>query len=759
MTDAPASRFRPVKVLALVFLVAAAGAGVFIFVRAASRAKPPTRVARAPAPQSNKALEEARRALAALQEQVRRATTVTDELIAEAYAAGIRWNSAWSGQESPLDKLASALVLRRADEAATAFAALQARVDSEMTARRYGAALETIGRFHPDPPLEDALRDLTLGTLDRIDTDLSAVEEQGAVLVEARRFSEASRWFAQQAPRFQGTDRHGRVAGRPDTLAELARADEARQRREDQEARVRVEEAFRKITNPQPVAPPSAPGTPAPAGPPLSPFLARFCERVNQDRLAKHKYEFPAGISGTPTAASATGLTVGGATIAWAGLSVELLVAMANDAFHGEDFVVGAEYAYAAGLTGPGDRFLWRYLGVPGDRKQRQAKIDETLARLRGLRAVPDGGFTYDAKAGWEDKVQRANRTAVDEAARHIKALLTGSDARRREEAFDKLRLVYLQAGLADQPREKIRVDAVAALKELKRIRLEEVSKKAKAAAGLAPLRTLKLALNERREEALKVIYDPKIYLPEDDPRWAQGDKANGQDKVDELVERVRELWEKPGRIIFENCRAIERDIEELRVISERYLAAFGEESDPAPDLSALDEVRNNLNEVLSVKSFCVNGGERSDYDWNRRVDRYNEGLKDAGVTRDEIEHAKTVNDYREMMGRRRVFLDARLCRATKKHSGACDRAGKIWHVGSDGDPQSRARAEGFSAGVAENVAIGYSSPAEIWTRGWYRASDHHRNGLNEHWNCMGYGYVGRVGTQNFSAIGPPKGF
>ncbi|HTF57182.1 MAG TPA: CAP domain-containing protein, partial [Planctomycetota bacterium] len=400
----------------------------------------------------------------------------------------------------------------------------------------------------------------------------------------------------------------------------------------------------------------------------------------------------------------------------------------------------------------------WRYSGG-ADKKQLQAKIDETLARVRGLRAVPEGGFTYDAKAGWEDQVQRANRTAVDEGARHIKALLTASDARRREEAFDKLRLVYLQSGLADEPREKIRVEAVAALKELKRVRFEEVSRKAKAAAGLAPLRTLKMALNERREEALKVIYDPKIYLPEDDPKYAQGDKVNGQEKVDELVERVREIWEKPGRIIFENCHAIERDIEELRTVSERYLAAFGEQSDPAPDLAALEEVRNNLNEVLSVKSFCVNGGERSDYDWNRRADRYNEGLKEAGVTKDEIEHAKVVNDYREMMGRRRVFLDARLCKATKKHSGVCDKAGKIWHVGSDGDPQSRAKAEGFSAGVAENVAIGYSSPAEIWTRGWYHASDHHRNGLNGNWNCMGYGFVGRVGTQNFSAIGPPKGF
>jgi len=44
----------------------------------------------------------------------------------------------------------------------------------------------------------------------------------------------------------------------------------------------------------------------------------------------------------------------------------------------------------------------------------------------------------------------------------------------------------------------------------------------------------------------------------------------------------------------------------------------------------------------------------------------------------------------------------------------------------------------------------------DTWERGWYRASDHHRNGLGGRWTCLGYGYAGRVGTQNFSAIPVP---
>ena len=73
----------------------------------------------------------------------------------------------------------------------------------------------------------------------------------------------------------------------------------------------------------------------------------------------------------------------------------------------------------------------------------------------------------------------------------------------------------------------------------------------------------------------------------------------------------------------------------------------------------------------------------------------------------------------------------------------------------SDGDPSSRAAAEGFPNGVGENVCLGYGD-AETWTRGWYRASDHHRNGLLEMYNCFGYGYSGSVGTQAFATIGAP---
>ncbi|HZN62807.1 MAG TPA: CAP domain-containing protein [Planctomycetota bacterium] len=762
MTETPPpTRARPLRILAYAVLGIVASAGVLILLKAAARPPAPTVDAPPPAAAPVDA-EEARRAYAELKAKADKANPVTDALIAEIYAAGNRWNPVWAvvnpaDQESPFDTLAAALVNRRAETAAQAFGELTAEVDAEMRARKYGPALEALAKFRPEPHLEEARRALVHDTLARIDSDLAVVEEHGTALVDAGRFVEASRWYSGQAGRFRGTDRHGRVASRPDQLSEVAVVDDLRRRRETAEAQARSNEVIKKI---QASVAPAGTGTPSadPAAPPLGPFHAKLAERVNQKRFAQKKYTFGAGITGSPTEATAEGVIVGGLLMKWPGIPADVLFAMAGDSFHGEDWVVAAEYAFAAGHPAYSGGFLWRYAGG-ADRKQRQATIDEILARFRGLRSVPEGGFTYDLKAGWEDRSQRANRTAVDEAGRHAKALLGTSEARRREEAFEKLRGLYLQPGLADETREKVRATAVDALTTLKRERLEDLAKRAKATGGLAELRALKLLLKKAREEALKVIYDPKIYLPEDDPRWRQGEKINGQLKVDELVEAVRQIWEQPARFVLGSSRTLERDLEEIRTINEKYFPAFGLEGDTEKDFAAFEEVRNNLNEALSIRSYCLNAAERQDYEWNRRVDRYNDSLKGSGITRDEIEHARTLNDYREMMGRRRLFLDARLCRATKKHSAACDKAGRIWHVGEDGDPNSRARAEGFTSGVSENVAIGYSSPADIWTRGWYRASDHHRNGLSDSWNCMGYGYVGSVGTQNFSAIGNPKGF
>ena len=195
-----------------------------------------------------------------------------------------------------------------------------------------------------------------------------------------------------------------------------------------------------------------------------------------------------------------------------------------------------------------------------------------------------------------------------------------------------------------------------------------------------------------------------------------------------------------------------------LEALEEQYLPELGEASEDA-DLEPFEPIVRNLHPRISLQSFATDARDAEKYSWNRRVEKYNALLLDPAITREEKAHARIVNDYREMMGRRRLFLDPRLCRAARKHSGVCNAAGDIWHEGSDGTPQDRADAEKFPGGVGENVALGYSSPSEIWWRGWYKASDHHRNALTEQYTCMGYGYRGNIGTQMFGSIDPPGGF
>jgi hypothetical protein len=216
---------------------------------------------------------------------------------------------------------------------------------------------------------------------------------------------------------------------------------------------------------------------------------------------------------------------------------------------------------------------------------------------------------------------------------------------------------------------------------------------------GAAPrdstLAALKQDLDQRRRDALRAIFDAAVYRTGDE---------RAQYEVDRAVARVRELWlSTPG-----------------------------------------------------LRDVATSSAETALIDWNRRAERYNSSHTSPDVDGNARAHARIINDYREMMGRRRLFLDPRLCRAAIKHARACDRAGRVWHAGDDGDPVARARAEQFDSEIAELVCIGYGNPGDVWWDAWYRSSDDHRTALGDGWNCLGYGYAGRVGALLLGRASPP---
>ncbi len=484
-----------------------------------------------------------------------------------------------------------------------------------------------------------------------------------------------------------------------------------------------------------------------PEKPKSSTLLGRLVEAINAGRFTGK------------TEASDAGYRENGKKVAWTDLdSSELFSLLEGLGLKDEDLLTLADWAWRTGLKEDAQKVLWRF--VSADRRARQVRAEETVARWRRV-AVPEGGYAYHAEFGWESVAERAERESDAKLPGICKTLSLSGDARAIEKSFAALLGLYNTPGIEPKVREEIRTEALAALRTAKERRLKSMETRAKGAGGFKILQAMKTELNRRREEALKVIYDPKIYLPENHPDWRKGDKINGQARVDELVLKnhpgsVGELWESAGNVMARLDPSIQRDVETIQTINAKYFPQLGETA-PEDDLKDYQQIVINLSARIDLKTFALDARDAELLAWNRRVDKYNEELAEAGVGKEEKEHAKVVNDYREMMGRRRVFLDARLCRATKKHSAACSAAGRIWHEGPDGTPQSRAQAEGYAGGVAENVAIGYGTPDDVWWRGWYRASDHHRNGLADRHNCMGYGYSGNVGTQNFSQAGVPS--
>ncbi|MBI2930280.1 MAG: FHA domain-containing protein [Planctomycetes bacterium] len=691
----------------------------------------------------------AQRVLEELRVKADASKVVTDALIGEVSEASLHYGGQFKtdrDQLNPFDQLIASLLRRRAEDFSSHLGQARQSVEEALASRTYSKAFSALGdlKAYAEGAFEEAVRALVEQADARVGEDFVTVMAVGRRLEESKRYTEAAAHYQIHAPRFDGTIHHVRIKNKPADLTELAK-----------QKALEVKAPAKRPEKP-PEIPMAAPVKSGPTG-----LAATVASLVASGRFAGRAYAFDSATSGSPVATDADTLTVrttaGDVKLAWSAIPPATLFKMAADIGRGDELLQVSGLGYQLGLQAESDRLLARVLDA--DRKANKDKVDAVLAKARGLDAVPEGGYTHDPKVGWEDAVQRDNRTASAAAAKHMKDLVASSDPKKRDALFEKFMEVYDRSTLLPETRDALRANAVETLGAWKKKHLEAVQKKARS-VGNSQLHALKIELNKRRQEALAVIYDTKIYVREDHPDYPKGDKINGQEEVDRLVNRVKELWDTPATFVVSQNPSIRKDLEELKAANEKYLAALGEEVDSEADLKDFEEILANVSETtLNIKNYSLNGKEEALYAWNRRVDRYNEACRDDGVTAEEKAHAKVLNDYREMMGRRRLFLDGRLCKATKKHSAVCDAAGRIWHVGSDGDPQSRARAEGFRDPVGENVALGYEHPIDVWWKGWYRASDHHRNGLSDAYNCMGYGYAGRVGTQNFANIGTPKGF
>ncbi len=444
--------------------------------------------------------------------------------------------------------------------------------------------------------------------------------------------------------------------------------------------------------------------------------------------------------------------------------SPEKMVREAAEVLRGKELLYAVRFAFRSGLEKEASAMLVKYhtsLEEGGARRKGDLRADrlssKVLAAARGLASVPEGGFLFSRKHGWESAPDRALRVGLEDAKPICKRLERAKNVKVLSDKFADFLAIVERTELEAPGRGEVRKLGIAALTEL-RMDVEKKLVKRATHSAFRNLGQARAQLETLRAEALRIIFDTKIYLPKDHPDYSKVPEVNGQKMVDEAVDAVKELWNNAGAYALKTDGKSKIYSDLLEEIDEvcfpklrhRHRGEDGEEGD------ALAQLRSNLNARVDLKTFSRNKQEADLYRYNRKVEAYNARLDEEDISESDKEHAKVINDYREMLGRRRVFLDVRLCRAARKHSTAMDKAGRIWHSGPNGTPSSRARAEGFPGGVAENVARGYANPAGIWWDGWYNSSGHHRNVLGRRHNCLGYGYVGQSGTQKFGSTGAP---
>jgi len=341
-----------------------------------------------------------------------------------------------------------------------------------------------------------------------------------------------------------------------------------------------------------------------------------------------------------------------------------------------------------------------------------------------------------------------------------IKALNTSDDTRiaslMKELVSDNSQEIQIIAiDFLDKKSDKIYYSTFSnVLKDNKRsweVKLAAVKAYAKLAI-IDQLPDLKQEFDEKlsniRKEALRVIFDTKIYLTEEEGGLGQSNP--GQKIVDEWIGKARKIWNTSvKRFTKDDPQFVKKLTESIqKSIGKEYLKNLGD-----------DDISNKLKEIEDIINLILNTNGRKFVEYNRQVEEYNEKLQDKDVTPEVKKHVKIVNDYRAMLGLKKLFIDPRLVRAAKKHSEKCNTARKIWHDGPDGTRFSRLKAEGFQEpSCSENVQLSSegTDPQRAFDA-WYVAADHHRNMLNDQWVVIGWSYVGMVSTQYFGICAPPR--
>lgn len=379
--------------------------------------------------------------------------------------------------------------------------------------------------------------------------------------------------------------------------------------------------------------------------------------------------------------------------------------------------------------------------------KKDVAEVDAfaAIARARG-ETLPVRGYVFE-KGRWTS-VDAAAQAAQEESLEALAKKFETANTAQRDELLRELDALGAPA-----------VERLARALETRWKNALERLGKGNTSKELAALAAQRAELDLRRKAALDLIFDEEQYFYPYDPPACPPEKAKlyagVQQRVDELVARVREVWKAGKRV--KPPAAFQEALDELawnRRAQDARKLAFARPAALPAWIDGLDPALD----AIDLASFAWSADERAQLARDRAVVAFNERQWEHGAFEgraaaesDEQRQVNITNDYRRMLGRCILAWNPKIQAAAQGHSDYMANSGDFGHDEPDPKrqwPGDRMRLEGYTSGVSENCAM--REGAEGAHVGWCHSSGHHRNILEAGHREMASAAAGDYWTQNF---------
>ncbi len=282
----------------------------------------------------------------------------------------------------------------------------------------------------------------------------------------------------------------------------------------------------------------------------------------------------------------------------------------------------------------------------------------------------------------------------------------------------------------------------------------------------LVALRAEKEKFLTQRKVLMDRIFDLKEYpYPYRVERGASQDDYQrylaSQKIIDDRTRGLRKVWAS-SKGAFTLAKAFLDQYAVLREVEVELGKFPPDEVPPAPSIEPLlalgdpGFLAEHYRGKMTIASLPMDLPERKRLEYTADVMAYNAKF-DCDATKAERQQVRVTNEYRHMLGRHALILNAKLLESARGHSRDMVLKGYFSHTAPDPErrtPAHRIRLTGYKQVTSsENIARGSSGPETVHER-WCNSSGHHRNLLGARWHEMGSGNVGAFWTQNFATQG-----